>query len=176
MICDECGQREATVTLTVVQGTERTLRNLCPECMRRMSNAKGMLSAIFAAAMANMAALAQQRPAETEVEESLEEEALPDKTCERCGMTYAAFKQSGRLGCPGCYEAFREELQPMLQQLHGRTQHAGRQPLQTEAARRTRSRQEELHRLMSEAVQREDFEQAAALRDELRAMAREAAE
>ena len=166
MICDECGQREATVTLTVVQGEERTLRHLCPECMQRLGNARNMLSAIFAAAVANVAALAQQR----QQEEQEETEEIPDKTCACCGLTYAAFKKSGKLGCPGCYEAFREELRPMLQQLHGRAQHAGRQPLRTQQAQQGRSRQEELRREMAEAVLREDFEQAAALRDQLRSL------
>ena len=172
MICDECGQREATVTLTVVQGTERTLRHLCPECMQRLGNARNMISAIFAAAVANVAALAQQRQAEADEEQEAEE--IPDKSCPCCGLTYAAFRKSGRLGCPGCYEAFRDELRPMLQQMHGRAQHAGRQPLRSEKAQQSRSRQEELRRLMAEAVLREDFEQAAALRDELRGLEKEA--
>ena len=173
MLCDECGAREATVTLTVVQNNERTLRHLCPECMQRLGGARSMLSAIFAAAVANVAALTQQRKAE---EGDGGEESVPDKTCPRCGLSYAAFRKSGRLGCPGCYDAFREELRPMLQQLHGRTQHAGRRPDSTGGAHLVQSRREELQRLMNEAVQREDFEQAAILRDQLRALAKEEAE
>lgn len=173
MLCDECGKREAAVTLTVVQGSEKTLRHLCPECMQRIGNARSMLSAIFAATVANVAAMIQNNKGNEEQEE---QENIPDKNCSRCGLTYAEFRQSGRLGCPGCYEAFRDELRPMLQQLHGRTQHAGRAPDRPDATRFKRSRQEELQHLMSEAVQREDFEQAALLRDQLRAMAKEADE
>lgn len=58
----------------------------------------------------------------------------------------------------------------MLQQLHGRTQHAGRQPLQSPTQQHTRTRREQLTRLMAQAVAAEDFETAAQLRDQLRAL------
>ena len=61
----------------------------------------------------------------------------------------------------------------MLQQIHGRVQHAGRRPLESEEAQRTRTRQEELTRLMQQAVALEDFETAALLRDQIHALASE---
>lgn len=64
----------------------------------------------------------------------------------------------------------------MLQQLHGRTQHAGRQPLNTVSAQQTRTRREQLTRLMAQAVAAEDFETAAQLRDQLRALPQEDAQ
>lgn len=96
--------------------------------------------------------------------------------CPRCHTTLSQFTKTGHLGCPGCYEAFREQLQPMLLQIHGRVQHAGRQPLCTEDAQRTRTRQEQLTRLMEQAVALEDFETAAQLRDQLRALAKKEAQ
>ena len=64
----------------------------------------------------------------------------------------------------------------MLLQIHGRVQHAGRQPLDTREAQQQRSRQEELTRLMEQAVADENFERAAMLRDQLRALAEGEAE
>ena len=64
----------------------------------------------------------------------------------------------------------------MLLQIHGRVQHAGRQPLSSEEDQKARSMREELARQMEEAVRTEDFETAAKIRDQLRAMAGEAAE
>lgn len=85
-------------------------------------------------------------------------------------MTLSEFTRTGHLGCPKCYEAFREQLQPMLLQIHGRVQHAGRQPLSTAEEQRKRSATELLQRQMEQAVALEDFETAAKLRDQIRAL------
>ena len=91
-------------------------------------------------------------------------------TCSTCGTTLADFMKNGHLGCPDCYSAFREEIQPMLQQMHGRLQHVGRRPLHSEDAQRSRTLQEDLTRKMEQAVSLEDFETAAKIRDQLKAL------
>ena len=166
MLCEECKVNEATYTLSVMMGDEITTRHLCGDCMARMNmtlstgNIKSLLSSILSAITGNDTSDAPQQ----------------EVVCPRCHTTLSQFTKTGHLGCPGCYEAFREQLQPMLLQIHGRVQHAGRQPLCTEDAQRTRSRQEELTRLMEQAVALEDFETAAQLRDQLRALAKKEAQ
>lgn len=161
MLCEECKVNEASYTLSVMMGEEIKTRHLCGECMAKMNmslnngNIKNLLSSILSAITGN----------DTTVEKQQE------VVCPRCRTTLSQFTKTGHLGCPGCYEAFHEQLQPMLLQIHGRVQHAGRQPLATEDAQRTRSRQEQLTRLMEQAVALEDFETAAQLRDQLRALA-----
>lgn len=163
MLCEECGEREATYTVSVVMENETSTRHLCSECMSKMNagiaagNIKSLLSSILTAITGST----QEKT----------EEPVPAVTCHRCGTTLAQFTRSGRLGCPACYEAFHEQLQPMLLQIHGRVQHAGRRPLPTEQEQQIRSRREQLTRLMAQAVAAEDFETAATLRDQLRAMA-----
>ena len=166
MLCEECKVNEATYTLSVMMGDEITTRHLCGDCMARMNmtlsagNIKSLLSYILSAITGNDTSAAPQQ----------------EVVCPRCHTTLSQFTKTGHLGCPGCYEAFREQLQPMLLQIHGRVQHAGRQPLCTEDAQRTRSRQEQLTRLMEQAVALEDFETAAQLRDQLRALAKKEAQ
>ena len=166
MLCEECKVNEATYTLSVMMGDEVTTRHLCGDCMARMNmtlstgNIKNLLSSILSAITGNDTSAAPQE----------------EVVCPRCHTTLSQFTQTGHLGCPGCYEAFREQLQPMLLQIHGRVQHAGRQPLCTEDAQRTRTRQEQLTRLMEQAVALEDFETAAQLRDQLRALAKKEAQ
>ncbi len=173
MLCEECNQNEARFAVTMNINGEAVMRHLCPDCMRAMNaglrggSITGVLSAILSAITAGEGMRAPQR------QEQEPAEQLPDITCERCGTTYAQFRKSGRLGCPGCYVAFREQLKPTLQQVSGSAQHAGRRPLETPEAQRTRSRQEELTRLMQQAVSLEDFETAAMLRDQIHALARE---
>lgn len=161
MLCEECKTREAAYTVSVMVGDDMTTRHLCPECMARMNanfasgNIKNLLSSILSAITGT------DVPAEPE----------NDVVCPRCQTTLSQFTRSGKLGCPACYEAFHEQLQPMLLQIHGRVQHAGRQPLTTEDAQRSRTRQEMLTRQMEQAVALEDFETAARLRDQIRALA-----
>lgn len=165
--CEECGVNEACYTISVMMGGQVTQKHLCADCMARMNmsiatgNVKHLLSAIMSAI--------------TGAVEEAAQEASEDVVCERCQTTLSQFTKSGRLGCPACYRAFREQLTPMLQQIHGRVEHAGRKPLDTEEAQRSRSRHEELQRQMEMAVAQEEFELAAVLRDQLRALADEEA-
>lgn len=168
MLCEECNAREATYTISMLVGDESTSRHLCSECMSKMKagitaeNIKNLLSSILSAITGG----SSETPAEP----------AEDIACPRCETTLSQFTKSGHLGCPGCYDAFREHLQPMLLQIHGRVQHAGRRPLATAEAQHTRSRQEQLTQLMAQAVAVEDFETAAQLRDQLRALAAEEAD
>ena len=161
MLCEECKVNEASYTLSVMVGDEVTTRHLCGDCMAKMNmniasgNIKSLLSSILSAITGN----------------DTPEEKQAEVVCPRCRTTLSQFTKTGRLGCPACYEAFHEQLQPMLLHIHGRVQHAGRRPLHTEVAQRTRTQREELERQMEQAVAVEDFETAAALRDRLRALA-----
>jgi protein arginine kinase activator len=90
---------------------------------------------------------------------------LADLCCPDCGTRFMDFRGSGRLGCPSDYEGFSKGLLPLLQRIHGATRHVGkvarRRP---EAGKRLR-----LRTLLRDAIAREDYEEAARLRDRLRA-------
>lgn len=162
-LCEECGVNEACYTISVMMGGQITQRHLCADCMAKMNmnlaagNIKHLLSAIMSAISGG-------------VEEAAANAVAPanDVICERCNTTLSQFTKSGKLGCPQCYKAFREQLTPMLQQIHGRVQHAGRKPLDDEAAQRRRDVYDRLTRQLEQAVAVEDFETAAILRDQLK--------
>ena len=162
-LCEECGVNEACYTISVMMGGQITQRHLCADCMAKLNmnlaagNVKHLLSAIMSAITG--AEEAESAPAV---------DPADDVVCERCNTTLSQFTKSGKLGCPHCYTAFREQLTPMLQQIHGRVQHAGRKPLDDEAAQRRRSVYDRLTRQLEQAVAVEDFETAAVLRDQLR--------
>lgn len=163
-LCEECGVNEACYTISVMMGGQVTQRHLCADCMAKMNmnlaagNVKHLLSAIMSA----ITGAAEEAEASSTI--SPEE----DVVCERCNTTLSQFTKSGKLGCPSCYTAFREQLTPMLQQIHGRVQHAGRKPIDDEAAQRRRTIYDRLSRQLEQAVAVEDFESAAVLRDQLR--------
>lgn len=153
MLCEECGINPAEVVVTTVVNGESTSRHLCRECLRRYQT--GEMQAVLAAILAAMAQKQQQ---------------TPDIVCPRCGETYAQFQKSGMLGCAQCYQAFRKELTPLITRVQGRAQHAGRRPAGSAEEQEMLNRREELRARMEAAVAEENFEEAALLRDQLRAM------
>lgn len=167
-MCEECGVNEACYTISVMMGGEITQRHLCADCMAKMNMnlAAGNIKHLLSAIMSAITGSAEEAANAAVPENAAEDAAAP--VCERCGTTLSQFVKSGKLGCPQCYKAFREQLTPMLQQIHGRVQHAGRQPLHDEAAQRRRAVYDRLSRQLEQAVAVEDFETAAVLRDQLR--------
>ena len=105
------------------------------------------------------------------LESSIEElDDVDQSTCPNCEITFKEFRSQGRLGCPQCYAAFVEELVPLLENIHGETQHTGKFPKQAPEASR---RQHELIRLRNQlrtAVEAESYEEAARLRDVIQQM------
>ncbi len=161
-LCEECGVNEACYTISVMMGGQVTQRHLCADCMAKMNMnlAAGNIKHLLSAIMSAISGTAEEAAAAVAPE--------ADVVCERCNTTLSQFTKSGKLGCPYCYTSFREQLTPMLQQIHGRVQHAGRKPLDTEAAQRRRAVYDRLSRQLEQAVAMEDFESAAILRDQLR--------
>ena len=92
----------------------------------------------------------------------------PDKKCPKCGITLGEFRKRGRLGCPHDYEAFADELGPLLEKIHGSQQHRGRAPARSKKRLTHRQKVEALRRELDEAVRSEKYETAASLRDRLK--------
>ena len=152
MLCEECGKRPAEVVLKAAVNGQTTTKNLCRECVKKYKAAD--LQAILATVLSTMTDKTQ----------------TPDITCPQCGETYAEFQKTGILGCAECYHAFSKELTPLIVRVQGRAQHAGRRPPVSEEEQERMSQMEDLRRRMETAVAEENFEEAARLRDELRAM------
>lgn len=100
--------------------------------------------------------------------------ALPsqktEKSCKGCGATFAVLAKSGKVCCPLCYEAFAQELEPTIRSLHGNVTHTGRAPAKRRAASEKKNKLRTLREELKEAIQTENFEKAASLRDQIRAL------
>lgn len=91
--------------------------------------------------------------------------------CSQCGMRLADFRRSGRLGCEKCYEAFRDALAEVLEKAHGgKTRHVGRGPGMTGEEATRREDVAALQRRLRQAIESEAYEDAAKLRDQIRAI------
>lgn len=165
MMCEDCGIRPAKFHLMTIINGERVERNLCPTCMAKhqkqipgidFSNLAGILNSI----------LENKNTSEREKQEV----ELESYTCEQCGMTYAEFQKCGMLGCANCYQAFKAPLTALLQRVHGNTQHAGRIPGGVRSGVSIRMNIDRLKQKLQRAIADEEYEQAAKLRDAIRAL------
>lgn len=104
-----------------------------------------------------------------------DEEIQPDLSCPNCEITFEEFRKQGRLGCPHDYVVFADELMPLLENIHGETEHVGKFPKRSPQESK---RQYELIRLRNDlksAVDDEMYEEAARLRDEIQSLESELA-
>jgi protein arginine kinase activator len=157
-----CKQNIANVKLTkLVKGTVEELW-LCQECAAQQSpyqkkSANLSLDAILAGI------LSQKNP-----EAGAKAASAVDLSCPTCGLPFESYRSTLLLGCSDCYESFEKQLVSDLRKFHGSIVHRGRAPEGgTEVIERRRS-PEELRRRLQEAVETENFELAAKLRDEIR--------
>ncbi|RPH82171.1 MAG: DNA helicase UvrBC, partial [Planctomycetaceae bacterium] len=90
------------------------------------------------------------------------------KECPVCGISFFEFRNSGRLGCPYDYTHFEKELEPLLINIHDSSVHRGKQPHRAAVSADSQARLIRLRREMEEAIEREDYELASSLRDQIR--------
>lgn len=159
MVCMVCKKQEATVHLTqMVEGKIKKL-DLCEAC----SKAKGIDDPTgFSLADLLMGLGASQ--------ELVQPGTAPGVACPTCGFTHADFKKSGRLGCPDCYQTFGEGLHALLKGMHKGTRHVGKYPGQRPAPVVPEDRLRRLEKQLAEAVRVENYEEAARLRDAIKAL------
>jgi protein arginine kinase activator len=93
--------------------------------------------------------------------------ALNQKECPQCGIKFVEFRNTGRLGCPHDYQEFRQELIPLLENIHGETRHCGKEP-RRKPHKQTQSELIQLRNQLKQAVGKEAYEEAARLRDRIR--------
>lgn len=87
--------------------------------------------------------------------------------CPACELSFREFRNQGRLGCSHCYTAFQEELLPLLENIHGDTQHCGKFPKRVPEDNQRQFKLIKLRNELREAIAEESYEEAAKLRDQI---------
>ncbi|MBL7070786.1 MAG: UvrB/UvrC motif-containing protein [Candidatus Omnitrophica bacterium] len=158
MVCDICGNMDATVHLTEIVNDQMTKLHLCEECAKK----KG-------AEMEEHFGLADLLAGLADVGTPLQVSDEKKLKCDSCGLTYSDFKKIGRLGCGQCYDKFRSYLVPLFKRIHGSDVHLGKVPHQkTKTPKQNKVNTEDLKRRLKRAVELEEFEEAVKLRDEIK--------
>ena len=155
--CEGC-KKKPTIHLTEIINGKVTEIHLCEDCPKllEMQSEKQFGLADLLAGLAGFGQSVEQ-PKETTIK------------CEHCGMTYDEFRKFGRLGCSECYRYFQSNLSTLLKNIHGSNQHLGKAPVLVPDVQKKKL--ETLHDLKNElikAIECEDFEKAAILRDKIR--------
>lgn len=155
MQCDVCHTKEATVFLTQIVDGKMQKVNLCEAC----SKEKGVNDPTGFA----LADLLLGLGASQEIEKT-----PAAVKCPVCGFTQADFKKTGRLGCSNCYTVFSDGILPMLKNMHKGTNHTGKTPAAFHQSRQRDEKIKALQENLQTAIDAEEFEKAAELRDQIR--------
>ena len=162
MLCENCKERPATFHVTEITSEGKREVHLCEQCAhdKKIALAPTLsLNEILSSLM------------EAHTEKDIPE--LTDAACPNCGITYAEFKQSGRLGCPRDYASFKSGLLPFLERVQGATQHRGKSPHRATSDSLQTAELLRLRRELNAAIASEHYEEAATLRDRIRALREE---
>ncbi len=160
MKCQYC-EKPATFHITeLTEPTGPQVMHLCEEHARTfLQKDSSSPTATIAGALAKQLQLGQTKQELAE---------LDQKECPVCGISFFEFRNSGRLGCPYDYTHFEADLKPLLINIHDATQHKGKHPQRAAATADSQAKLIQMRREMEEAVEREDYERASEIRDELR--------
>ncbi|MDA8806248.1 UvrB/UvrC motif-containing protein [Opitutales bacterium] len=152
MKCHHCDS-QATVHLTQIINGQMHKMDLCEACAQE----KGVTNPDNL----SIGNLLDENPSKVDA-------STASMTCESCGTTHQDFKKGGRLGCEACYHVFRPVLEPLLDGMHAGVKHFGKVPSRSVKKKSDDDSEELLNKELKKAVEEENYEKAAKLRDRLK--------
>lgn len=189
MLCQNCGKHEANVKYTeVINGVKKEM-NLCEKCAKKLGIEDEMNFDIPMDLPSFLGEFLDGYSKDNVLPSYIKEDILK---CDRCGMTYEEFANSGRAGCENCYDAFKDKLDPILKNFHVSNRHVGRKAkvtkesedkilvenkIQNEETKDEKKKigeeekvekVEQLKEELKKAIKEERYEDAATLRDEIK--------
>lgn len=155
MKCQKCNKNTATIHLTEIENGKKQEVHLCQNCYKEKSIKVGSIPSVD-----NLISSLLKNIEIDFVDEGIK--------CPVCGSSYAEFQQTGLFGCPEDYKVFKDNIEPLLEKIHGASKHEGKVP---RAVQHSKSNGEKLITLRKEletVIKRELYEKAAQLRDRIR--------
>lgn len=159
MICDICGENEAIIHVQQIMGGEILEIHMCAECakkkgvaMEKDGSGEFSLSKLLSGLVESF---------------SQDEQIVQIEECPNCGTRLSDIQENEKVGCPECYSVFRTAIDEILNEYTEKTVHNGRYPEKLKAYKAILIDKEVLKRKLKEAVQKEEYEHAAKLRDRI---------
>lgn len=167
MLCQECRRNEANIHIVKNVNGKQTELNLCEHCARKKEELDFSFEPQFSLHKLFTSMLNQSSGG------SRETTLGNDIKCPACNLTFAQFSQIGRFGCSDCVPAFEEKLKPLLRRIHAGCTHTGKVPARAWNRVNMLRELDQLKEELKDKVQNEKFEEAALLRDRIKAMEKE---
>lgn len=175
MLCDKCKKNEAKIYYTEIINGEMKEQHLCEECaaeytsfqMGNIMNQELTLGNLLSTILGNYYGTT---PQEAEQKEN-------EIQCDFCGMTYSEFMRIGKFGCDKCYDSFQKVLEKSIKSIQGSDTHIGKKPKgfesKTDKIIKELSEIDKLSIRLQDAIEKEEFEEAAKIRDKIRDLKKE---
>ena len=157
-ICQVCKKNLATVHLTEIIKNKKREIHMCENCARN----KGV------AFKSQQFSISDLLSGLVNTQAAQEMAKMSQIKCPICGLSYLDFRQHGRLGCATDYTVFKDGLLPLLERIHGNTQHQGKIPTSSGETHKVSKELLELRQTLRKVVDMENYEEAAKIRDKIR--------
>ncbi len=164
MLCQNCGKNEATTHIKQIINGDMAESHLCSDCASHLGysdmfsgfglNLSGLFGGLLGDMMPSISAGKSPR-------------------CPKCGTSFEEIVRNGKVGCADCYRTFYDKLLPSIQRIHGKIKHSGKVTNSAPVESREETNEEKIEKLkiaMNEAVAKQEFENAAKIRDEIKAL------
>lgn len=152
MLCTRCKKEQASLFYTQNINGNETSAALCPTCAKQAGiGGTNIFAPLF---------------------HSVPKTRSNDKRCNLCGLGWRDILSMGKVGCPNCYDTFCEELRDTIRSIHGGAKHCGLTPEKTDTDPKSSlpSEEEQLRDALAKAISAENYEEAARLRDAIKAL------
>jgi len=158
MKCEICGLKDAVIHIRQIQKDLVHELHICEDCAQEKGLLREEDSELPIANLLSGLLEGKDAPGAPDVKEA----------CPSCGMKASEFRKQGKLGCPECFIAFEKDIRVIISQMAARPHHAGKLPHALGGEQVENLAQDGIREELRLAVEREDYEQAAQLRDKLR--------
>lgn len=177
MLCNRCQKRDAKILYTEIINGQKKEQHLCEECATDYTSFQ-MEKPLLSSDLTLNDLLSTLLEAYNNTTNRSQDKAKSEIVCSKCNTSFEEFLQKGRFGCADCYRNFHQVLGKTLKGIQGAEVHTGKRPKgylsQTDRILKDISESERLSLKLQEAIEKEEFEEAARLRDLIRDMKEEA--
>lgn len=168
MICDKCHKNKACHSLLEPTNNGMVKYYLCDSCAERLNLLNSNQNTI---SLNNF--LDEIFQSKDNKKLDVPYETTNNLICSHCQSSYTDFVNTGKLGCPHCYQSFFTDLKPLLRQIHGSITHVGKIPHHTQNKLSLKQEIAKLQEQIQICINTEEFEQAAIIRDRIKTLQRQ---
>jgi protein arginine kinase activator len=158
MLCQSCNKNKATIHFTKIINGNVEEKHLCDICAK--ANSDFDFPFPFHKLFTGLLEISEP--------DQMEHPNFKKINCPRCGLDYKKFLETGKFGCAKCYEVFGDEIEILLKDIHGHSNHTGKVPVKAETKILQKREIENLKKELEENIKVENFEKAAIIRDEIK--------